>query len=360
VVIKKIRPPSHAAGKPASLGIKDLLRYIEGAKLDNPEEKVTYAGSREFISSTSGGRAAEMVALAAQTVHSKVPVSHWMISWKEGEQPTVEQVERAVDIFLEETGLIGHQVVYGVHDDTKNVHLHLAVNRVHPQTLKVARINGGWDKEAGHKVIAKIEVEQGWQREKHGRYEYSEEQGFARVGKRGEMTIPGEVRDFEVMQGEDSAIWVGQERGLGILKTAESWEDLHTRLAAVGMKYERQGSGAVIFVGEMAVKASSIARACSFEKMQKKLGSFRPRQGEEGISYEYIGRERVQEFDTQLSGEGPDSVCEGCPNAVWHLLGNRKEAKKNKSMLRVYCLLMRALIDDNLEKCDGVRIQMLK
>lgn len=47
----------------------------------------------------------------------------------------------------------------------------------------------------------------------------------------------------------------------------------------------------------------------------------------------------------------PETACVGCPNAVWHLA-----AKDRKEHLRVYCLLMHALIDDPLIQCDGTQI----
>lgn len=54
------------------------------------------------------------------SLHSRMPVSHWILSWQEGEQPTREQVEEVVDIFLEKMGLSEHQTVYDLHYDTDN------------------------------------------------------------------------------------------------------------------------------------------------------------------------------------------------------------------------------------------------
>lgn len=46
----------------------------------------------------------------------------------------------------------------------------------------------------------------------------------------------------------------------------------------------------------------------------------------------------------------PETACVGCPNAVWHLLKGKKEE------LRIFCLLMHALIDEPLSACDGTLI----
>ena len=49
----------------------------------------------------------------------------------------------------------------------------------------------------------------------------------------------------------------------------------------------------------------------------------------------------------------PQAVCVGCPNAVWHLV-----RMGNKEHLRVYCLLMHALIDDMMTLCDGRKMYL--
>ncbi len=56
-----------------------------------------------------------MIALARESAHSRMPVSHWIFSWQEGEQPTREQSEEVVDLSLEKMELTGHQTVYGLH-----------------------------------------------------------------------------------------------------------------------------------------------------------------------------------------------------------------------------------------------------
>lgn len=52
----------------------------------------------------------------------------------------------------------------------------------------------------------------------------------------------------------------------------------------------------------------------------------------------------------------PETACVNCPNAVWHL--TRSENKKEE--LRIFCLLMHALIDAPLTACDGARMYLEK
>lgn len=173
--------PKKAAGRSKASNIIDLTDYIVDPKSTGSDEKVLYAGSRGFITNTHRGRQAEMIALALEAVRSAAPVTHWILSWREGEIPTPEQVEEAVSIFLNEQGLSEHQAVYGLHQDTDNIHLHLAVNRVHPDELKMVKANGGFDREATSRAVARIEHVQGWHSEKNARYKVLQNGMLART-----------------------------------------------------------------------------------------------------------------------------------------------------------------------------------
>ena len=58
------------------------------------------------------------------------------------------------------------------------------------------------------------------------------------------------------------------------MQNAASWEEMHARLAEVGLRFEKKGSGAVIWVEEIAVKASSVDRSFSLKKLIGRWGPF--------------------------------------------------------------------------------------
>ncbi|MCL6484800.1 MAG: relaxase/mobilization nuclease domain-containing protein, partial [Janthinobacterium lividum] len=165
MIAKKVKNPQKAASK--AVRVSRLTGYIREPERENSQEKCIHAGARGFITDEPQSQTAEMIALSQEAVRSKDTMNHYVLSWREGEQPSPEQVEQAVSIFMEELGVKDHQAIYGLHADTDNLHLHLAINRVHPETLKVVKINNGFDIEAAHKAIARIENVQGWQREKN-------------------------------------------------------------------------------------------------------------------------------------------------------------------------------------------------
>ena len=218
----------------------------------------------------------EMIALASESVHSKMPVQHWVFSWKEDEQLTRAQVDELVDIFLERMGLVGHQTIYGLHHNTENYHVHIAVNRTHPQTLKVVQPHKGFDIEEAHKITALVEHRQGWASEENSRYVVLEDETIAQRRRENRVEPRAEAKAFEYATGEKSAQRIAQERGHSIIHQARSWQELHLKLAEKGLRFEKKGSGAILWVGEVAVKASSVDRAFGMSKLCKRLGEFVP------------------------------------------------------------------------------------
>ena len=256
--------------------ISDLVDYISAPHKVNTEEKLEYAGCRSLEGDTHASRKMEMVSLAEKSARSKMPVSHWIMSWEEDEQPTPEQIERCVDIFLEEMGLQGHQAIFGVHNNTRNMHLHIAVNRMNPQTLKVVQPHKGFDKNAGHRLMTKIEHEQGWKQTGISRYVMLENGEIVRRKREPEVKPRQKALDFEHATGEKSAQRIAQEKGHEIMANAKSWEELHVALEDVGLRFEKKHRGAIIWVGDVAVKASNVDRQFSMSKLCKRLGEFQP------------------------------------------------------------------------------------
>jgi len=274
VIVKKVKYTD--TDKPKVWQIGDLVDYIRYPHNTNAQEKIAHAGSRNFFAATHNGQKVEMIALAEESVHSKMPVSHWVFSWKENEQPTRAQVDELVDIFLERMGLVGHQTVYGLHYNTENYHVHIAVNRTHPVTGKVVQPHKGFDKEEAHKIVALVEHKQGWASEENSRYTALENGELARNLRQKRIQPRQEALAVEHATGEKSAQRIAQERGYDIIKNATSWPELHKKLAEKGLRFEKKGSGAIVFVGEKAVKASSIDRDFGLSKLCKRLGDFVP------------------------------------------------------------------------------------
>lgn len=302
MILKKIPVDQEkAAKKSKATNIGDLTDYVsvpdDAARLtrlgyhitDDGEilggdgeqpEKLLYLTTRGFNTTTFKGQQAEMIALAMECPKSKHPVQHWVASWHEGEQPSPEQVEEFLDVFLAELGLQKHQVIAAVHRDTDNIHCHIAVNKVSSDTYKVVKPAKGWDIEAAHRTVAIVEHRQGWQSEPNGRYTVLDSGQVARVGElESKPRKPSRAGDMERQTGRKSVATIAIEEAGELIRAADSWAGLHEALAARGMRYVKEGSGAKIYLADQPVKASTAGHWCSLPKLTKRLGSFEPAAG---------------------------------------------------------------------------------
>jgi len=62
------------------------------------------------------------------------PVKTLSLAWHKDDKPTPEHMIEAADAFLKHMGWDQHQAVYVAHRDTEHKHIHIIVNRVHPET----------------------------------------------------------------------------------------------------------------------------------------------------------------------------------------------------------------------------------
>jgi hypothetical protein len=274
MILKKLKRTSFKKTKAVMIGA--LVDYILAVTDESGQEKTKYAGAKNLLGRTPDGWKAEMISLASESIQSKMPVTHWIMSWQENEQPNHEQIEDAVDVFLDRMGLAGHQVIYSLHGNSANVHLHIAVNRTNPDTLKVIQPHRGFDIEEAHRIVALLEHRQGWASESHPRYVINAQGEIVRRQSKPVSKPRNEAANFESATGEKSAQRIAQERGHSVIKNAASWAELHQGMAKAGLRFEKKGSGAIVFVGDIAVKASSIDRNFGLGKLCKRLGDFEP------------------------------------------------------------------------------------
>ena len=275
MIVKKLKRSSFKKSK--AVMIDGLVDYILAGYDDRGKDKLAYAGSRNFLTTTVTAQKKEMISLAEESIQSRMPVTHWILSWQENEQPTREQVDETVSLFLWRMGLAEHQTFYALHKNTGNYHVHIVVNRTHPYTEKVIQPHRGFDIDAAHKIVAEIEHKQGWASQMNARYRVNEQGYVVKNLQRRERVKPrSKAEDFESATGEKSAQRIAQEKGHAVIQDASCWEELHAGLDAVGLRFVRKGSGAVIFVGDTAVKASSVDRNFSMSRLCKRLGEFKP------------------------------------------------------------------------------------
>lgn len=274
-----------APGRTGGAGsFKDIGEYITAEKVVDRAtgEEVEKAIHVEPVNVLSKETAiAEMDAAALQNPRCQDPVYHCIASWPEGERPTPEQAMDAGKTIMEKLGYAEHQAVIAYHDNTENAHIHIAINRVHPETGKVhAPYN---DYETLHRACREIELEQGWS---HGRGAF-EIDGNGEIKQRDgyedrELGMKTEARDMEAFSGEQSfKTWLKEEPAKDLKETLEkggNWQDVHRTLAKHNLEIQEKGSGMVIVdrndPDKFHAKASDLGRFATAKNLEAKLGEY--------------------------------------------------------------------------------------
>lgn len=162
MIVKKI----FDAGKtPYVKRLRALITYIGRPETEDNLEKCIHFQGLNFTSKRQEVRALEMEGLlfgkqAFGAEELSAPLTHWMLSWNETEMPTPAQADKAVTIFLQEMGYSDHQVIYGLHANTDNLHVHLAISRYDPVTHRISKQFN--DIYRAHRAMALIEHEGNW------------------------------------------------------------------------------------------------------------------------------------------------------------------------------------------------------
>jgi hypothetical protein len=154
------------------------------------------------------------------------------------------------------------------------MHLHICVNRIDPDTTKAITPAGGWTRRAMERAARRIEYAQGWQTENNTWSEINEQGELVRKPYSSENSVPQKVQDMENLTGEQSAIRKAKNLLKDKLKGLSSWEDFYNLLSLKGMKYQKKGSGAVIEIDGVTVKASDVSRNLTLGKLEKQFGPY--------------------------------------------------------------------------------------
>ena len=266
-------PPARRDRKSSFQDLTDYCRGVTG----HAKGSVLYVGTQYLDSPETA--AVEMESLAMENTRCKAPAFHFILSWREMESPTTEQVDEAVKIALTELDLQDCQALWSLQSDTHNLHVHVAVNRISPETYRAIHPANGWTIKALERAARKIEFVQGWEIERTGGYEVD---AYGNVHEKSDVESKEQVltqpaRDLEAHTGKESVERIAKRDIAPILRTSVSWNDLHMKLAGKGFTLERKGNGAVLYFENTFIKLSKVSRECSFSKLEARLGAFQER-----------------------------------------------------------------------------------
>lgn len=192
---------------------------------------------------------------------------HLIVSFPPGEKPTPAQHHDIEDTLCAAIGLADHQRISAVHNDKDHFHFHVAINKVHPTSLKT--ITPYFDQP--RLQAACIELEK-----KHGLTPTNHQMPNRSGGRKSDR-----AEAMELHGKQQSLIqWVRDEAGPALLKAQETgrgWPDLHKAAATCGLEIKPRGAGLVIAVAGdkyARVKPSEIDHRLSFGALTKKWGAY--------------------------------------------------------------------------------------
>ena len=243
--------------------------------------------------------ALEFQAIANQSVRTKNPYLHVVISWRDGEEPTNAEVFASGRCVLDSLGMGEHQYVMAIHRDTNNVHAHIAANRVHPERFRAQHLSMSFVKI--DRALRELELRYGWERDR-GIHEIRErEEREPEIGRRLR-------RERETARITDRAqkvrAWGGDRPFTEWVRDAApalrtvlgragvTWADIHATLADCNLELRAKGSGLIVVDrndASLVAKASHIGRFASRGRLEAVLGAFQ----ELGAARETAGPQRT-------------------------------------------------------------------
>ncbi len=264
---------------------------------------------------------------AANTRSKAEKTYHFVYSFPPGEQPDLETLHAIEDELCAAIGLDEHQRVSAVHIDTDNLHVHVAINKVHPTGLQ--NIEPYYDQFRLMEACERLEVEHGLQRTFHGleakqrhqnrdidllpakapeqrdslfrehlrnAYDLSiskppEAKTLNGMRKLSDTRLPrqsadkaepvrigAKVASVEAQSGIETLTGYAACELAPAMRQATSWQELHDAAAEHGLEVRQRGAGLVIGEPDSGIwaKASNVGRDLSMKALTDRLGPFQP------------------------------------------------------------------------------------
>ncbi|HBM0098172.1 TPA: IncI1-type relaxase NikB [Salmonella enterica subsp. enterica serovar Blitta] len=241
-------------------------------------EWVNFYGVTCFHNCTSLETAAEeMEYTARQARYAKDdtdPVFHYILSWQSHESPRPEQIYDSVRHTLKALGLSSHQYVSAVHTDTDNLHVHVAVNRVHPDTGYLNCLS--WSQEKLSRACRELELKHGFAPD-NGCWIHAPGSRIVR------KTAAERDRQNAWTRGKKQTFreYVSQTAVAGLRsEPVHDWLSLHRRLAEDGLYLTLQNGSFMVMDGwdrnREGVQLDSFGPSWNGDKLRKKIGEYTP------------------------------------------------------------------------------------
>lgn len=248
-----------------------LARYlVEGDSKPAHPDRVAWILAHNLMTDDPELAAGIMTATAQLSRRCKNAAYHAMIAWAPHEKPTPEIMQEIALKTLGLAGLAEHQALIMGHGDKPHAHLHMLINRVHPDTGRA------WDTKHDYalfdRIMRQLSDEYGFQYVPAHRFnpDMTDDQAkkpnkrATRAAKRGART--------------DRTQWsrkASREFGAHIsdrLDRAAGWEDVEAAFAEEGLSLQAKGSGLVVGDATSYTKLSALGLTTTAKGFEMRFG----------------------------------------------------------------------------------------
>lgn len=192
----------------------------------------------------------------ANTLSNDDKTYHLIVSFRESEVDInkLKQIEEDIAYGM---GFEKHQRLCVVHNDTDNLHFHIAINKINPETNKIYTPYRDYQKL--NDIAVAIENKYGLIKDNHIKSEipYSKAQDIEKSGYM--QSMQSYIQNID-------------------MDNISSWQDFHKQLNEYGIMFLKRGAGAVFANEEQKiyVKASNVNRDYSLNKLEERFGKYEP------------------------------------------------------------------------------------
>lgn len=261
-------------------GFKGVVAYNMEGYRDRPNrDKCVWFAARNLATDDPSLAWRIMNATAALSTRVEKPVYHFSLDWHVDESPrlTKESALSAVDGVLSRLELAEHQAMVFWHEDAAHPHLHVVVNRVHPES---GRAWAHWkSKERLERATAEVARDLGFD-VVPGLHNGAEREDVApeKAIDDEKRATRGEYRRAERQGDEPLRMWTNGEveKMAGDLRghftESTSWAELSERLAEGGLELRTKGQGLIVTDGSGYAKLSSLGKDIRMKGLERTFG----------------------------------------------------------------------------------------
>ena len=201
---------------PLGTGFAGLQQYLLHGRSGAAPDRSVWTATRNLPDPDPEKAAGVMQATASTSTRTEKPVYHLSVSLAPGERLERPELERVADRLLQDLGLAEHQALIAEHTDAAQQHIHLMVNRVHPDTGRAWRTSHDY-----HRIETSLRAQ--------------ERELSLRIVPGRHSPVPGHDRYLGARPSRGAFAENVRELVGDSFRQAKGWQELHASLSQKGL-----------------------------------------------------------------------------------------------------------------------------